>query len=248
MSEVSDQEYELIVSPRAKRASLRVVPGRGLVVTIPKRFPRKSVAELLASQRQWIETSLAEVRAQTPACFLEWPPKHLHLSAMGTNVELIYPNEDLGGDDCVISGATVTCTTPAANQLTVLASTDDKPAVAKEISTHLKRMARHFLTPRLASHAQLHGKTYAKASIRGQRTVWGSYSSSGTLSLNYKLLFLRPELVDYVLLHELAHTVHLDHSVQFWRLLSSMNVNARALDKELRRSGRLVPPWLELRS
>jgi len=110
----------------------------------------------------------------------------------------------------------------------------------------LKHIARTFLPPLLASYAHLHSKQYSKVSIRGQRTVWGSYSSSGTLSLNYKLLFLRRELVDYVLLHELAHTVHLDHSAAFWAQLQSMNVKARALDRELRTSAHLVPPWLEL--
>ena len=87
--------------------------------------------------------------------------------------------------------------------------------------------------------------TYGKLSVRGQRTLWGSYSSSGTLSLNYKLLFLPPELVDYVVLHELAHTRHMDHSRAFWRLLDKMIPGARDLDDQVNDAATLVPRWLE---
>ena len=90
-----------------------------------------------------------------------------------------------------------------------------------------------------------HRLFFARVAVRGQRSVWGSCSSRGTVSLNWKLLFLRPALVDYVLVHELAHTRHLDHSSAFWRLLVSLEPSARALDAELRSAGRFVPHWLE---
>ena len=82
--------------------------------------------------------------------------------------------------------------------------------------------------------------------VRGQRSVWGSYSSTGTLSLNYKILFLPPELADYVMLHELAHTGVLDHSPAFWSLLETYYPGARQADQRLSNAVRDVPPWLEL--
>ena len=131
-------------------------------------------------------------------------------------------------------------------QLDVMARSEDRPAVAQEIAVYLKSLARDFLPPLLASYAHLHGLHYERVSIRGQRTRWGSYSSTGTLTLNYKLLFLSRELVTYVVLHELAHTRYLDHSEAFWQLLSQLDVNARKLDRHLRTAGSAVPPWLEL--
>ena len=86
---------------------------------------------------------------------------------------------------------------------------------------------------------------YRRLTVRGQRTLWGSYSSSGTLSLNYKLLFLPSELVDYVVLHELAHTRHMNHSRAFWRLLERMAPGARQLDQRVNDEARRVPRWLE---
>ena len=120
-----------------------------------------------------------------------------------------------------------------------------RAAVAKLVATLLKRKARQFLQPVVALHAREQGMVYRKLSIRGQRTLWGSYSSSGTLSLNYKLLFLPPQMVDYVVLHELAHTRHMDHSNDFWDLLEQMMPGARRIDEELHEAVKLVPFWLE---
>ena len=231
-------DYELVVSKRAKRATLRVLPGRGLVVSIPKGFPEAQLAKLIENNRVWIERSLADLNARTPCQYLQWPPSTLSLEAIGMQITLSYTNESRPSTHLHDDASSM--------HLSILASVDDKPAVACEISHHLKKLARKTLPGLLASHAHLHRLQYQRVSIRGQRSVWGSYSSSGTLSLNYKLLFLSRDLLDYVLLHELAHTVHHNHSKAFWQLLCSLNINARALDRRLRDAAFLVPPWLEL--
>jgi len=132
-----------------------------------------------------------------------------------------------------------------ADQLILDADPQNKVEVATEISVYLMQLAKEYLPPLLAQHATASNTTYKRVQIRGQRSVWGSYSSTGTLSLNYKLLFLSDELVDYVLLHELAHTRYLDHSPKFWACLESFQPGAKHLDKRLSAAGRDVPPWLE---
>ncbi|MFK8083316.1 MAG: M48 family metallopeptidase [Granulosicoccus sp.] len=238
LHEHSGLTYELLVSRRAKRASLRVVPGRGLVVSIPSRFPRRQVAELIDNNRSWIIASLADLEARIPPRFKQWPPRRLQLFAPQTHLLLRYEGEPVS----VISGESGWVEL----HRSIKSPSHNRSAVAQEIADYLKVLARQFLPPLLASHAHLHGFHYQRVSIRGQRSVWGSYSSSGTLSLNYKLLFLSRELVDYVLLHELTHTVHLDHSAAFWKRLCAVNVNARVLDRKLAEAGPQVPPWLEL--
>lgn len=231
-------DYELIVSKRAKRATLRVLPGGGLVVSIPKGFPKAQLDKLIEQNREWIKRSIEQLEARTPEHYRQWPPLSLSLDAIGVQVSLGYP------DKPPLRGR---LNDAAGNfHLAITAPKDDKSAVACEIAHYLKKLARKTLPGPLAAYAHLHGLHYERVSIRGQRTVWGSYSSSGTLSLNYKLLFLPRELLDYVLLHELAHTVHHNHSEAFWKLLCSMNVNARVLDRRLRDAACNVPPWLEL--
>lgn len=206
-----------------------------MIVSVPKRFPANEVASLIERNRDWIRSSLEELENNTPECFRHWPPEALQLKALGLSVQLHYH-----------SSSSLPTDTALELHRRILSPVDDKAAVAKEIAQHLKVLARSYLPSWLAAQAHLHGLHYQRVSIRGQRTVWGSYSSSGTLSLNYKLLFLRRELVDYVLLHELAHTVHLNHSQAFWQLLSALDVNARKLDGQLGAARLQVPPWLEL--
>jgi len=231
-------DYTLKVSATARRVYLRVVPGRGLVVTIPRRYPRRDIKRLVEEQRGWIEEALADLHAQTPAAYRQWPPDTLHLAACETTVTI----------SCIPAAAADAAEGRwmSATELQLAVSPDNKVAVAECVAAALKTRARTVLAPRLAELAQQHGFTYRRVAIRGQRTLWGSYSSSGTLSLNYKLLFLPADVVDYVLLHELTHTRHLDHSPAFWQLLETVQPGARTLDATLGDMGLLVPPWLEL--
>ena len=232
-------DYQLIVSPRARRLTLRVEPGRGVIVTAPKRFPKRDIPEFVESNRPWIESSLKEVERLTPAVYRQWPPRRLELQALSEVWHLSYLSESPtdASTEAPIDGGRI---------LTLGASSDDKSAVAVEIATQLMKTARAVLPPKLAEFAARYELKYSKVQVRGQRSVWGSYSSTGTLSLNYKLLFLPADLVDYVLLHELAHTLHLDHSPQFWRQLEQFHPDALVLDRRLSKAGRDVPPWLEL--
>ena len=88
------------------------------------------------------------------------------------------------------------------------------------------------------------GLSYSAVSIRQQQTRWGSCSSRRLISLNARLLFLPPELVTYVLVHELCHTKLLNHSSRFWRLVESYLPDYRQIDRQLRNGSRWMPGWL----
>lgn len=107
----------------------------------------------------------------------------------------------------------------------------------------LQAQGRLHLVPWLAKLSQETGLPFRTTQIRRQKTRWGSCSSRGTISLNCKLLFLPPHLVRYIMVHELCHTVHLNHSASFWTFLATFEPNCRALDREMKQGGRLVPPW-----
>lgn len=237
--------YRLKVSARSRRASLRVEPGCGLIVTIPVNFPKHRVPDFVEKNRAWVEKALADIERQTPECCREWPPRLLDLKAANKIVQLVYSDtDDLRSQASISRQSTDISADTTIVQWKLIANPHDKAAVSAEVAARLVAEAKLLLTPLTASLACLHEFNYWRVSIRGQRSLWGSCSTSGTISLNYKLLFLDRPLVNYVLLHELAHTVHADHSTAFWGLLCSLDVNARVRHKQLRVAGRNVPPWL----
>jgi predicted metal-dependent hydrolase len=80
--------------------------------------------------------------------------------------------------------------------------------------------------------------------IRCQRTRWGSCSRRGTISLNVCLLFQTPEVLRYLMIHELAHLRHMNHSARFWSDVARHEPDWRALDRELLQGWRRVPSWM----
>jgi predicted metal-dependent hydrolase len=104
--------------------------------------------------------------------------------------------------------------------------------------------AQETLAAELAHVAAKTGFTYRRVQIRRQRTRWGSCSISGTISLNVCLLFLRADIVRYLLVHELCHTRHMNHSARYWALVAIHEPNFRQLDRELLRGWRHVPAWM----
>jgi hypothetical protein len=92
------------------------------------------------------------------------------------------------------------------------------------------------LIDRLNELAGKHGFAYNKVSVRNQRTRWGSCSPKNNISLNVKLAWLPDELIDYVILHELVHTLVRNHSKDFWAMLDSLVAHAKRMDSRLKES------------
>ena len=97
-----------------------------------------------------------------------------------------------------------------------------------------RKVARKILCRRIGELAQQHNFVYNRVSIRKQKTRWGSCSTKNNINLNANLLHLPPELMDYVLLHELVHTRVKNHSKDFWDELETVVPNARQVDRRLK--------------
>jgi predicted metal-dependent hydrolase len=94
--------------------------------------------------------------------------------------------------------------------------------------------ARRLLVDRLEELAARHGYRYNKVTVKNQRTLWGSCSHRNNINLNVNLLRLPEELRDYVILHELVHTRHKNHSRAFWRELDQLVGNGKRFQRQLR--------------
>ena len=99
-----------------------------------------------------------------------------------------------------------------------------------------EEIRQHFIE-RLRHYAPLMGVDYGQVSVRNQKGRWGSCSSKGNLNFNYRLHYLPQELMDYVVVHELAHRVHMNHSPQFWALVQRYMPDYRECKRKLRDIG-----------
>jgi predicted metal-dependent hydrolase len=110
------------------------------------------------------------------------------------------------------------------------------PAASTENEALLRKKAQSFLPEKLAELAHLHGFTYKTVQIRKSKTRWGSCSSKSIINLSFYLMLLPQHLIEYVLLHELCHTIQMNHSPAFWALLDKQTQGkAKSLRKEIRK-------------
>ena len=132
----------------------------------------------------------------------------------------------------------------AAERVLRITGTAGNGPLRAALRTWLLRTANRLLAPRVAALAAATGVRYSQVSIRRQRSRWGSCSARGTISLNCCLLFQRPEVVDYLIVHELMHVKHMNHSARFWQAVERHCADWRALDRELVQGWRRVPRWV----
>jgi predicted metal-dependent hydrolase len=107
----------------------------------------------------------------------------------------------------------------------------------------LKREAERLLPPRLQSLAEKHGHEYASVGVKQLKRRWGSCDNHQAITLNLFLMELPWDYIDYVLLHELAHTQEMNHGPDFWKLLTSMSPRARDLARQLRSHHPTIGSW-----
>lgn len=229
----SDQAIVVRRSARARRLGLRVFPHGVVEVVAPLRAGQRSIDNFLRSNARWIARARESFRALQDDAGLD-PPDEIKLAAL---------------DECwaveYLPGRARLRVLPAAQGgRLVLAGPADPQWRRQRLRQWLMVRGRESLLPWLASTSAETGLGYAGATVRRQRSRWGSCSSRQTISLNCALLFLEPVLVRQLFLHELAHTRHMNHSRAFWGLVASLEPGYQSLEKRLRDGWRSVPAWV----
>ncbi|MCI9255070.1 MAG: M48 family metallopeptidase [Lachnospiraceae bacterium] len=97
--------------------------------------------------------------------------------------------------------------------------------------------AREYFPKRAAHFQQFTGGTYSRITIRDQKTRWGSCSARGTLSFNWRLMLAPPAILDYVVVHELCHLTHMNHSPAFWQAVEAVCPDYRDSRRWLKEHG-----------
>lgn len=226
--------FSVRVSARAKRLSIKVFPRGGVEVVVPRRTSARVVKAFVEENKDWIDRARDSfAQHYTPEAFML--PTQIHLPTIDSRTIVTYREE---------AGARTVRYRFANNILVLSGKTGDDSECVKALKRWLSGVARKAFEPRLRALSLRTETPYEKVHIRLQRTCWGSRSSSGTISLNLCLLFLAPELTRYLMVHELCHGRHMNHSRRFWKMVSRFEPGYRKLDRRLGESWRDIPNWL----
>ena len=216
------ERIEFVRTPRARRYILRVKPDGTLRVTIPQRGSRSEAISFVGRHLAWIAKERARVRRDQAT--LQWTdgssilfggePEIIRVRSVGERLIASY------GERHVAVG--------------------DPNDVRNAIERDLRALAVERLVPRLKELAEQFGLTFRRATIRNQRSRWGSCSRAGAIALNFRLLQMPREVSDYVLIHELMHLKQQNHGPRFWALVEQACPSFRDSERWLRKRGRAL--------
>ncbi len=235
-----ERAYSVRENRRLKHPRLMVTALGEVVVVVPPGFDCATIPGLLRDKEAWIAEALR--RRQVTADSEQGRQALL----FPDKIELRGIGELWGVEYCHKPGCMLELEVVDRAGLRMSGDLDAHAASAKLLQEWLKWKARDVLPGWLQRVARQHGFSYERVSVRHQKTRWGSCSGQGTISLNIKLLFLPSELVEHVLIHELCHTVHPNHSRAFWELVGRCDPNTDRNRRELRLASRSMPLFLEL--
>jgi predicted metal-dependent hydrolase len=212
----------MVRNPRARRYLLRVSPDGSARVTIPRGGSQSEAQSFVERNRGWLEQQLARQHAQ-PRLPLSWQIGSAILfrgemvrveagesGSIRVGTEHLKVRHGALGAPPVCPGSSPPGTeSPTANE----ANLDLRPAIER----HLRALASSEFPARVAELAAQHQFTVQRVTVRNQKSRWGSCSRRGTISLNWRLIQTPAFVLDYLILHELAHLRHMNHSQRFWQ-------------------------------
>ena len=215
-------DIQITINPRARRITLRARDGF-ICITMPPYTPRKVIDDALAQHGSRL---LAECRTQQPD-IIDGDYKFV-----SDNFCFSLEASATGKPFLRFDGKSATLHYPTGTDLT---SPTTQEWLRRVRVTALRRVAAGYLPQRLKELATRHGFTYSRVTLRDSHSRWGSCSNRGSISLSIYLQLLPPHLSDYVLLHELCHTVEMNHGERFWVLMDSItNCSAKGQREALK--------------
>ena len=191
------------ISPRARRVALRIdTAERRVELVLPRGVPVSTGLRFLAAKRAWVTDRLDALPQSVP--FVE-----------GAIVPLLGIPHRIGRE-----------TDPAAPPVRIIDGEiwvrGDPEYLARRVRDHLARTARAEIYPRARRLAARIGCKVEQVNVRDTKSRWGSCSGQGNLSFNWRLIFAPEPVLDYVVAHEVAHLVEMNHGPRFWRLLRGL--------------------------
>jgi len=212
--------YNIIVRPRRKTASIVIRPNNDVDVLVPSCMPVWHIERFVLSKSKWIE-------------------KKLHYNK---NIRLHHqPREFVTGETCNFLGAPFKLKVLHKDSGSILLNNNDliihvatgsregkqKHIVRKKLSIWYRKQAEQHFVERVRHFAGKIGKTPSLIGIKNYRSRWGSCHQDGRVYFNWRLIMAPEWIIDYVIIHELCHLVHHNHSPAFWQHVETVVPNHR---------------------
>ena len=213
--ELGADSCAVFFSDRAKKLQIRIRPDGSLQITAPSFVSGKTVRDFLLEMIPWVRRTLPGVRRRAAAAKkadLRFP-ETVSLAFLRETFRTKYWWQDKCWTAARLDRET--------GVLIFSGCVLDRESVLAAFSELLKRTALAVCPEELARLSEQTGISFRSCSIRMQRSRWGSCSAKRNISLNAKLLFFPPEIVEYVMIHELCHLREMNHSADFWRQVAS---------------------------
>ncbi len=220
-------EYTLKHSRRARYARLQMGRDGELTVFIPRLFWMERIPDLLHSKVRWILKHRLHRESQAD------PEKAAadSLPYLGGSLRLVLRQSPAANTEVKLDGKSL---------MVYLA---DGAALHTVIQRWYRQQAQRYLERRLAELSARMSLEFNRLTVRQARTRWGSCSLRGNISLNWKLMALPAPVIDYVMIHELAHLKHMDHSGKFWELVAKHCPDWRQHRQSLKQSESILAKW-----
>ncbi len=213
-----------IIYSKRKTISLIIKEGGEFIVRSPKKITESKIFELIRKKQDWIlKTRLKLIQISISQPKIEFEDGQF-LPLLGQQIMLKF--NDAQQKECIFDPTNL-----------VLAVNPAKNPAKKTIIAWLQKQARAKLDQELKSWAQTMRLNPKQFRLSSAKTRWGSCSGKNVISLNWRLILTPIEVLHYVVIHELAHIEHKNHSIHFWNLVSKFDENYREDRKYLKTQG-----------
>jgi hypothetical protein len=201
--------YTLKQSARIRGIRLEIRNESGLTVVVPKRYSRQQVLDILVKKSNWILRHLPGTKPLQMPLFKKEVDHGEKIPFMGRTLELAITGENGTDASPVLRGKTL-----------YIPHSSGVKSRTEILEGWYRQQAALIFKEKADRFQKVMGVRYSRITIRSQRKRWASASPLGNLSINWKLLLAPETIIDYVIIHELAHFKHMDHSRKFWEYLA----------------------------
>lgn len=218
---------------------IRISQDCAVTVLVPRGFDRKEVPRILNGKWSWIQETIrkqADIVAYIERRNTEPLPGRITLAAVNTIWSVSYE---------LPLFEEVTVLQRSKNRLVVSGDEQNRLASRIALQNWLLEQARYHLPLWLKRVADARGFSYKRVRVGLQRRQWGSCSTQGAISLNAKLMLLPADVVNYVFIHELCHTKHMNHGPAFWNMVQLHDPSYHDKKEILKSAERNLPGWTD---